>query len=988
MIRIYTLLFFLFGSFSGFANVNNSCSQDYIELELKFEHAEAVYQDGHIDKALKLYLELDSLIQYSYPELSKYQKVSFIAKICMSFQAIRDTKQGIAIFERNLDYVESNMDPDDYELAKFYEAGGALYEYMKDYENAKYYLFSALNILKNYPGESDIYLHLAWYHYTIEKNNMAVEYFNISLDEFNHSDKSHSNIRELMRRYLMTTGALIRIRDYGAALNNLKKAEDLNKILKDDHREFYLNVKFAEYFLTIQDHEQALVYLSREIPESQKNKILVSTYHFYTAYAKYQTEDYLGAIEFYSKSLNRDLKDAADGKALRVRDIAENYKQIGYCYHELCDYSTAIEKFELSVSYLDDSDSYHTTLAETYGAMSDAYLEMSELDKSLEYNRLALDMHDEDLVGVMDCNLKTSKIYLEYFEESNDYKFVDTIMHLMDKNDLLINNIRHDQRFYEESTERESLIKIIYSESLEVLNFLNRFDKRGHIINKIFLYMEGIKSYKLKQELKDSEGLVKYGVPEIIIDTDASFKKNISELQKEIYKIERDSSLDAGLTVKVLELENLKKDYVAFLKNVETEHSSYYEFKYNHSTIELDYLQEELSSTDAILEYFVTDHSFYVLSITANDTKYYDIDKPDNWDELIHEYSTSVSDPRYLHQDSINLNYRMFTNSASKIYDIVFKEILLDLDKSVNTLIIVPDDDLHFIQFDNLLSSPAQSEVDFKNLDYLVYDFKISRASSAYIYSQLKQKKRTNKTLSYLGIAPSYQDGKVAFVDSLEEDRKFKQEYYNDLVTRGSVVDLPIARQSVSTIAKIMDGMSIIGKDATKFSFMDNVDEANIFHFAGHAIVDVDDPEFSQLLFPYEEIDSQLYATDIYDIALNLDLAVLSACNTGNGKFDSGEGVMSLSRAFEFAGCSSIVLSLWNIPDVQTAELDLLFFEKIHKGQRVDQALRDSKLTFLESSSFNTAHPFYWSGLTASGKMEPVKKCSLLDQFCNFLMSI
>lgn len=985
--RINIILLFLTCNFASLA-IDNQCSEEYIDLELMAESTNQLAFEGKSKQVLDIALELDSLLDHTESDISVRDKVYLVSTICSNLKAIEETKTGIEIFEKYIKFAERELESDSYELAKLYESGGVLYEYMKDYDNAKHYLFNALDILKNHSGESDIYFTLAWYNYTIEKNNLAVKYFNKGFEEFDYEDQSIPNLKKLMKRYLMCTGSFIRMRNYGTVLKYLHKAEHLNKIIKDDHNEFYLNVKLAEYFLIIQNPQEALVYLSRDIPESQKDTPLVSTYNFYSAYAKYQTKDYVGAIEYYTKSLNSDLASAAEGNALRIRDIAENYKQIGHCYHELCEYESALKNLETSADYLKNNEGYHTSLAETYSSMSDVYFDMSDLEKALEFNFRALEIQDEDLIGVIDRNFKTAVIYLELFKENSDYRYADSIIHLMDKNDVLINDIRHNQRFYEESAERESLINMIYTSSLGVLNILNGFDKRDHIVNKIFLYMEGVKSYKLKKELLEKEGLVKYGISEKILNSDLSYKQNINLIQKEIYKIKQDSSLINSLSIKERELDDLKNEYHRFLKDIELNHSNYYEFKYDYSHIDLNQLQNKLTNNEAIIEYFNSDESLYVLSITANESNYYDIRKPDDWDILILDYVKSVSDPNYLHQDSLRTSFDLFSQASSKLYNIILKDVISDFDADINSLVFIPDNDLHFIQFDNLITSDAGNELDFKNLDYLINDFTSSRASSSFIFSQLRQKDRHRKKLKYLGVAPLYYDDRISVIDSLEVERQRKQEYYNDLVTRGSVVDLPLARESVSLIANILNGNSIIGKEATKFSLIKNVDKANIFHFAGHAIVDVEDPRYSQLLFPHEEIDSQLYATDIYDIDLNIDLAVLSACNTGNGKFDSGEGVMSLSRAFEFAGCSSLVMSLWNIPDVQTAEIDLHFFDNIQKGERIDDALRNSKLKFLESATYQTAHPFYWSGLTASGKMEPVNRLSLLDRFCNFLKSV
>jgi CHAT domain-containing protein len=77
-----------------------------------------------------------------------------------------------------------------------------------------------------------------------------------------------------------------------------------------------------------------------------------------------------------------------------------------------------------------------------------------------------------------------------------------------------------------------------------------------------------------------------------------------------------------------------------------------------------------------------------------------------------------------------------------------------------------------------------------------------------------------------------------------------------------------------------------------------------------------------------------------------LELAVLSACETGLGEVAGGEGVFGLQRAFHLAGCKNVVASLWKVDDQATAALMALFYDKLwRQGKPALEALRESQLT-------------------------------------------
>ena len=114
-----------------------------------------------------------------------------------------------------------------------------------------------------------------------------------------------------------------------------------------------------------------------------------------------------------------------------------------------------------------------------------------------------------------------------------------------------------------------------------------------------------------------------------------------------------------------------------------------------------------------------------------------------------------------------------------------------------------------------------------------------------------------------------------------------------------------------------------------------------------------------------EANDGILHAYEVYNLRLNADLAVLSACNTGRGKLAKGEGIISMARAFKYAGCNNVLMSLWQADDLSTREIMTGFYERLKKGDGKAAALRQAKLDYLAASP--RTHPFFWGAFILIG---------------------
>ena len=134
-------------------------------------------------------------------------------------------------------------------------------------------------------------------------------------------------------------------------------------------------------------------------------------------------------------------------------------------------------------------------------------------------------------------------------------------------------------------------------------------------------------------------------------------------------------------------------------------------------------------------------------------------------------------------------------------------------------------------------------------------------------------------------------------------------------------------------------------------------------HFATHGIINEEHPGISGIVLTPEDSlateDGILFADEIYNLELEADLVVLSACESGLGKIVKGEGLLGLTRGFIYSGAQNVVVSLWQVADQSTAEFMIQFYQYILNGQSYGMALWKTKLDFITDSRY--AYPLEWS---------------------------
>jgi len=163
-----------------------------------------------------------------------------------------------------------------------------------------------------------------------------------------------------------------------------------------------------------------------------------------------------------------------------------------------------------------------------------------------------------------------------------------------------------------------------------------------------------------------------------------------------------------------------------------------------------------------------------------------------------------------------------------------------------------------------------------------------------------------------------------------------------------------------------------LAADATEEQARSIGSKARNVHFAVHGFFDERLPLNSGLALTIPEKPSEgqqnglLQAWEIFEqMRFDADLVVLSACQTGLGRELGGEGLIGLTRAFQYAGARSIAASLWSVNDLKTAQLMLRFYKELRDGKSKDLALRAAQTELLQKP--DSSHPYYWAAFSLIG---------------------
>jgi CHAT domain-containing protein len=291
-----------------------------------------------------------------------------------------------------------------------------------------------------------------------------------------------------------------------------------------------------------------------------------------------------------------------------------------------------------------------------------------------------------------------------------------------------------------------------------------------------------------------------------------------------------------------------------------------------------------------------------------------------------------------------------------KLYNLLIAPAAPWIDRA-ERILISPDGPLHTLPFAALVRPGKRPE-------WLVEWKPIHTALSATLYAELKQGRR---------VLPAGAGSLVAFADPVYRaiqgavagpDDSPQRRY------RAGLPPLPGAREEVQALSSLYgrDARAFFGAAATKAQIEHLPVSTRYLHFACHALLDRRFPLDSALALATSQAEGNglLQAWEIFErLRIDADLVTLSACSTGLGRDAGGEGLIGLTRAFQYAGARSVLASLWAVSDRSTAALMATFYTKLRAGSPKDLALAEAQRELLRGGKF--AHPYSWAAFELNG---------------------
>jgi len=550
------------------------------------------------------------------------------------------------------------------------------------------------------------------------------------------------------------------------------------------------------------------------------------------------------------------------------------------------------------------------------------------------------------------------KVYQMKYVVTDSLLWLKKSLKIYEQSIMLADIIRHgyisnDSRLFLAENEKATL-----NTAIHVAYDLYNQTREAEYLDKAFEFSERSKAALLLSSIQSNTAITFSGIPKKLGDREKDLLREISVTEVTIYEEEQKASPNAQ---KLLKWKNsllrLKSDHESLIDTLEQNYPRYYQLKYRNNLVARKELISRLKNDYNLLEYNMEDTSVFIFVVNRKGIHCMEMPVNDQFYTALTGILKQLQhfDPTRHSSD----HFRKFCSYSYALYQILIKPIepYLISDK----IILVPDEILSYLPFDILVTRLTGDQAEnYRDLPYLIKKYTLSYSYSASLLTDdnIRGHERNNRKV--LAVAPVYSYEKAG--GSLPAVRQYYLEHLSPL---------PGAAEEVALITKLLKGRKLTDSMATEKAFKKFAPEFGILHLAMHALIDNQNPMYSKLVFnqwlrgPDEGL---LNTYELYDLQLNARMVVLSACRSGDGILQKGEGIMSLARGFLYAGCPSLVMTLWNVEDKSGLEIMHHFYHQIKKGKTKNEALRQSKLHYLESAAPHKTHPYYWAGYLQIGE--------------------
>jgi CHAT domain-containing protein len=714
--------------------------------------------------------------------------------------------------------------------------------------------------------------------------------------------------------------------------------------------------------------------------------------------------EYQKSLEAYSKSLPR--WRAAGSKHWETATL----DNMGLVYHALGEYQKALECYAQSLPYRRETG-LRSLEADTLTGIGTVYASLGENQKALEYLNQALPLYRE-------ARNRTGETYAH---RNIGYVYIS-----LKELPQAIDHLNHAVALARVLGERNSEARALAGLARAGRDRGDLVEARAHIEAALDI-IESFRSKLASQELRASffaskrsyyefyidllmrldaqkpgaghdaaalraserararsllDLLAEAGV-DVSADIDPALRKREGEIQSRISRLNSETiqalSLHAPDKERIARLkEELKQtdsEYEQLEVEVRKRHPKYAEMKYP-TPLTPATIQGMLGERTALLEYTLGQDSSFLFVVSREGLQSYRLPPGAEINRLVEEVRHAISQPG-------RREFGRYFGAAQKLYEVLVAPAANAL-KEKQTLLIAPDAALYYLPFEVLLTaqqtgtSPKQQ----RELPFLLKRWAVGYVPSASVLSSLRQSRPElerrmdgQSRKEFVAFAdPVYalqaRGGAAAEVNKTVERVRNLFDYEGRLDLQ-RLKDSGREVNGISKSFKPLEAVTYVGAQASEenVKVSEYIRNARRLHFAAHGLISERAPQYSGLVLTLDtdaREDGLLQVYEIFNLKLSADLVVLSACRTGIGKEVHGEGVIGLTRAFLYAGASSVAVSLWQVADQSTAELMIQFYEQMKQANNKAEALRVAKLKMIEEGRY--AHPYYWAPFVLIGE--------------------
>jgi CHAT domain-containing protein len=460
------------------------------------------------------------------------------------------------------------------------------------------------------------------------------------------------------------------------------------------------------------------------------------------------------------------------------------------------------------------------------------------------------------------------------------------------------------------------------------------------------IFAERDRSHLLREAYRSTRANALAGIDGTLQAEEQQLQFLVREAEEALFYYKSKSGSDSLILVAAQQLLLARDSLHQFLQTLESENPRYYQLKYADDTPSLEALRAMLPAGQLLVEYFVGTEELFVFTLTHDtELRLLALPLPPDLEERIMRWRRSIESYQEHNVDRPAL-LATYRQDGYELYRALLAPVLAD--QEAHSLLFIPSGMLDLLPFEALLQEVTDAQTNLREYPYLLRQYSCSYSYSASLQYTLQQ-------LPYAG------EGFGGY-SPLFDGRQGWQALY-------------CSSQKLSEVPWSGTRVLYLGQTATRDNFLQHAGQFSVLHLATHAQANAERGDFSFVVFSDGETGyDSLFAQSLYHLDLPNELVLLSACETALGTLHQSEGVISLARAFQYAGARSVLTTLWQVNEGANCRLMPAFYAHLDEGANKASALHQAKLAYLDKADERAAHPVYWAGYQMLGNARPLSR--------------